>query len=333
MDAYIDFPNFCSYLSSMSHQNFQKCNDVLMGNCNLFFTFGKEELSRAKKEVQKNFQLWLRTATKNRNGNQNTFGVSFPPRPIRGDLHDSFTHEQLSSIYMIDGEHVKEWADTRCLLIAKKGEELNTIKNLQIANAFIPSKQFRIRDLVDWTVFGDNSSPCSDILFVDRYVFAQSDHEYTVNSYALIEQLCKRANNTTINIVFFTLKSFKDEVQQNHDIPTPTIIRNLKTKLKERIGIEPNITFVFIPDKDQHDRTIFTNYKMYTSGDSYKYFRDGANVSLCTYGEWMYVNSLYDMDNLNNAKAFVADLQEIVDKVKSGLMSIVGDKKCRFLRF
>jgi len=41
---------------------------------------------------------------------------------------------------------------------------------------------------------------------------------------------------------------------------------------------------------------------------------------------------LYDMDNLNNAKAFVADLQKIVDKVNTGLMSIVGDKKCRFLK-
>lgn len=333
MDAYIDFQNFCSYLSSMSNQDFQKCNEVLLSNCDIFFTFEKGQMLKTKKEVQKRFQHWITTATTNRKGRQNKWECDFPPRPLNNNIHDSFTHEQLSSIYMLEGEHVKEWADSGCLLIAKKGEELNTIKNLQIANAFIPTKQFRIRDLVDWSIFGDNSSPCTDILFVDRYVFAQSDHEYTVNSYALIEQLCKWAKNTTVNIVFFTLQSFKDEAQQNHNIPTPTIIRNLKAKLKDRIGIEPNITFVFMPDKDQHDRTIFTNYKMYTSGDSYKYFKDGANVSLCTYGEWMYVNSLCDMDNLNNAKAFVADLQKIVDKVKTGLMSIIGDKKCRFLKF
>lgn len=333
MDAYIDFPNFCSYLSSMSNQDFAICNEVLLGNFNLYFTFGKEELSRSKKEIQKNFQLWLKTATKNRNGNRYEWNISFPPRPIKKDIHDGFTETQLSSVYMVDGDNVKAWADAGCLLVAKKGEELTTLKKLQIANTFNPTKQFRIRELTNWSIFGDNSSPCTDILLVDRYVFAQSDHEYTVNSYALIEQLCKRAKNTTINIVFFTLKSFKDEVQQNHDIPTLTIIRNLKTKLKERIGIEPNITFVFIPDKSKHDRTIFTNYKLYTSGDSFKYFKDGVNVSLCTYGEWMYINSLLDTDNLNNAKAFIADLQEIVDKVKTGLMSIVGDKKCRFLRF
>lgn len=333
MDAYIDFPNFCSYLSSMSNQDFQKCNEVLMGNCNLYFTFAKEELSRAKKEVQKNFQLWLRTATKNRNGNQNAFGVSFPPRPIREDLHDSFTHEQLFSIYMLEGEHVKEWADSGCLLIAKKGEELNTIKNLQIASVFVPSTWFSIRGMTDWSVFGDNSSPCTDIILGDRYIFAQSDYEYNVNCYALIEQLCKWAKNTTINLVFFTLKGYKDESQQNHDIPTATIIRNLKAKLKDSIGIEPNITIVLISPNDLHDRAIFTNYKMYTSGDSFTYFKDGENVALCSNGDWMYVNSLYDMNNLKNAKAFISRLQEIVNEKKTGLMSIIGDKKCRFLKF
>ncbi len=333
MDAYIDFPNFCSYLSSMSNQDFQKCNEVLMGNFNLYFTFGKEELSRAKKKIQKNFQIWLKTATKNRNGNHNEWEFNFPPRPIRKDMHDAFTLEQLSSIYFLDGDHVKEWADSGCILIAKKGEELKVIKSLQIANAFIPSKQFSIRSMVDWSVFGDNSSPCTDILFVDRYVFAQSDHEYNVNSYALVEQLCKWAKNTTVNIVFFTLKSYKDETQPSRDIPTQTIARNLKARLKDTIGIEPNITIVFISNKDQHDRTIFTNYKMYTSGDSYKYFKNGENVSLCSNGDWMYINSLMDMDNMKNAKAFVAELQKIVDKASSGVMSIVGDKKCRFLKF
>lgn len=332
MNAYIDLSNFCSYLSSMSNQDFSKCNEVLLGNFNLYFTFGKDELSRTKKEIQKNFQLWLKTATKNRNGNHNEWGAQFPPRPIKKDLHDRFSKEQLSSIYFLDGDHIKEWADLGCLLIAIKGEELKVLNNLRIANAFNPTKQFRIRDLVDWSVFGDNCSPCTDILFVDRYAFAQSDHEYIINSYALIEQLCKWAKNTTVNIVFFTLKDYKDEAQQRHDIPAPTIIRNLKTKLKDSIGVEPNITFVFIPDKDQHDRTIFTNYKLFTSGDSYKYFKDGANVSLCTYGEWMYINSLFDSDNMKNAEAFVSDLQKLVDKVKPGLMSIVGDKKCRFLK-
>ena len=70
-----------------------------------------------------------------------------------------------------------------------------------------------------------------------------------------------------------------------------------------------------------------------TSGDSFKYFKDGANVSLCTHGEWMYISSLHDVDNLQNAKDLIHDLQAVIDKVKSGLMSIQGDKMSFFLKF
>ena len=104
-------------------------------------------------------------------------------------------------------------------------------------------------------------------------------------------------------------------------------------KLKNKIAAKPNITFVVLPGQEQHDRTIFTNYKMFTSGDSFKYFKDGANVSLCTHGEWMYISSLHDADNHQNGKDFISDLQAVIDKVKGGLMSIIGDRKSFFLHF
>lgn len=332
MDAYIDFPNFCSYLSSMSNQDFVKCNEALLAGFNLYFTFDKKEMLNAKKEVKRNFEQWSRLATRNRNGKKNDWNISFPPRPISEDTHASFNKEQLSSVYMIDGENVHKWAETGCLLIAEKGKELDIIKNLQIAEAFNPTKQFRIRSMSDWSAFGKNSSPCTDIILVDQYVFSQSELEYEVNSYALLEQLCKWAKDTAINIVIFTLNEYKDGNSRS-SVPFNTIKRKLKERLKDQIGIEPNITFVVLPGQEQHDRTILTNYKMYTSGDSFKYFRDGANVSLCTHGEWMYISSLHDIDNLQNAKEFVTDLQKVIDKVKGGLMSIIGDKKSFFLNF
>lgn len=332
MDAYIDFPNFCSYLMSMSNQDFVKCNEALLGSFNLYFTFDKSEILKAKKEVKKNFDIWSRSATRNRNGKKNDWKINFPPRPVNNSIHETFTEEQLSSIYMIDGENVTQWANKGCLLIAEKGKELDTIKKLQIADAFNPTKQFRIRSMVDWSTFGDNSSPCTDIILVDQYVFSQSEYEYDVNSYALLEQLCKWAKGATVNIVIFTLKDYKD-VNSYYPVPFVSITRNLKQKLGELIGAEPNITFVVLPGQEQHDRTILTNYKMYTSGDSFKYFKDGTNVSLCTHGEWMYISSLHDLDNFQNAKEFISDLQDVIDKVKGGLMSIQGDKKSFYLRF
>ena len=128
------------------------------------------------------------------------------------------------------------------------------------------------------------------------------------------------------------MNEYKDGTSRSQ-VPFTTIKRKLKEKLKENIGAEPNITFVVLPGQEQHDRTIFTNYKMFTSGDSFKYFKDGANVSLCTHGEWMYISSLHDVDNHQNGKDFISDLQTVIDKVKGGLMSIIGDRKSFFLHF
>lgn len=317
---------------SMSNQDFAKCNEALLGAFNLYFTFDKSELLKAKKEVKRNFEIWSRSATRNRNGKKRDWKINFPPRPVNNSIQETFTEEQLSSIYMIDGDNVADWANTGCLLIAVKGKELDIIKKLQIAGAFNPTKQFRIRSMSDWSTFGYNSSPCTDIILVDQYIFSQSEYEYDVNSYALLEQLSKWAKATTINIVIFTLKNYKDG-NTYYDVPFNSISRELKKKLGELIGTEPNITFVVLPGQEQHDRTILTNYKMYTSGDSFKYFRDGTNVSLCTHGEWMYISSLHDVDNLQNAKDFISDLQDVINKVKDRLLSIQGDQKSYFLKF
>lgn len=316
----------------MSNHDFVKCNEVLLSAFNLCFTFDKSDIQKAKKEVRHNFDLWLKTATKNRNGKKNDWNIEFPQRPVHKSFHASFSTDMLSSIYMLDGEDVKEWAETGCLLVAEKGKELETIKKLQICNTFIPTKQFRIRDMSDWTILGENSTPCTDIIIVDQYLFSQSELEYELNSYSLVGELCKWAKSTPINIVFFTLKEYKDG-EQYQDVPFRTIERKLKDNLYQQIGMEPNITFVILPAQKQHDRTILTNYKMYTSGDSFKYFKDGANVSLCTHGEWMYISSLYDDGVLQNAQDFICDLQKIIDDVKGGLMSIRGDKKSFFLKF
>lgn len=88
-----------------------------------------------------------------------------------------------------------------------------------------------------------------------------------------------------------------------------------------------------MPAKVKHDRTILTNYKMYTSGDSFKYFRDGKNVALCTHGDWLYINSLHKKGNLQNAKDYIHDLQDIIDSLKNRLDTIMGDKKSHFLKF
>ena len=339
MDAYIDFPNFCSYLCSMSNQDFRECNDALLKNFNLNFTFDKSKLANAKKEIKNRFNQWSTTATKSRNGRENTWNVTFPPRPVSPNAEESFTSEQLSSVYMIDGDGVETWAKKHCLLVAQPGGELELMKNLRIDNDFEGTKQYSIRSMRDWSTIENNTSPCTDIIIVDQYIFAQADYMYGINSYALLEALCRSAKETSINIVIFTLdrcKNGKEKDGRDHyeDIPFKPIMRGIKEKIKNIVGEEPNVTFVKISSQDKHDRTIVTNYKMFTSGDSFKYFKeDGTNVSLCTHGDWLYISSLYKNINRDNVRTFINDLQEIVDQAKMRADRILGDEKSLFLKF
>ena len=132
-----------------------------------------------------------------------------------------------------------------------------------------------------------------------------------------------------INLIIFT-KIKWTTIDGDASIPYVRIIKKIKELIKNEIGVEPNVTFVFI-NKDEHDRTILTNYKMFISGDSFKYFNiDGDNI---TKGQWMHIENLYDDINHKQAKMFLLDLQNIIDSVKNRCNAIVGDKKSLFLNF
>lgn len=332
MDAYIDLQNFCTYLSSMSHQDFQEINNVLLANFDLKFTFTQQDLLRtAKKDIKRNFETWIRFATKNRNGRGNEWNVAYPARPVDDSIF-RVEPPRLSALYMLSGDEISQIAEKGCLLIARNGDELDILRNLRVNDKFIPTKKYRIRDMHDWSIVRENASPCTDIIIVDQYLFLQQEIEYEDNVYSILDNLCRWTNGYPINIVFFAFNAGVDS-GVSYSVPVPTIIRNLKERLERLTGTVPNITFVKLPAHMQHDRTIVTNYKMITSGDSFKYFRGGSNISMCSHGEWMDVSSFYDVDVFSNALAFLDDIQVILDDAKKRLMDIQGDKKSNYLRF
>ena len=115
------------------------------------------------------------------------------------------------------------------------------------------------------------------------------------------------------------------------DVPFMTIERQLKSRISAISGVEPKLTFVKLPSGKEHDRTIITNYKMFDSGDSFKYFNDkGENMS---HGRWFHVHTHGDKETREQAIAYLQDLQKLVDGLKDGLSSITGDKKSNFLKF
>lgn len=337
MDIYIDFPNFCSYLSSMSHRDFKEVNEIMMASCDLKFTFDQSKMAMVKKDIKNKFQIWLTGATKNRHGRSNEWNVLYPQRPIDRNNFLKADPQKLSSIYLISGEDADKESHVGCLLIADGNNDIDIIKNLQVANRFIPTKKYRIRDMTNWSNIGNNSSPCTDIIIVDQYLFLQEEIYFEKNAYAILEELSKWAKNEILNIVIFCFFEGCYKDSSNHrvpyQIPSPSIQRAIKKKIENVVGVEPNLTLVKLPQFCQHDRTIFSNYKMFTSGDSFTYFKGDDNISMCSHGEWMHVDSLIDNDNYNNAFSFISDLQDVVNDAQKHLGSIIGDKQCNYLLF
>lgn len=333
MNVYIDLPNLRAYAKQGGSQNFKACTDMLRQNFNLYFTFKKEAILREKKQSMASIMNLMRQLTSNR-GSSDEFewGTMFPERPLKEDVYNTMSKEQLLSVYLLDDPNIDTILKHGCLLFAAEGSEIKVLSNLLIDDndKLLPTKKYNQRSMKDWSLIEKNASPCTDIIIVDQYLFAQSDLLYEYNAYKIIENLARWNNGRPLNIVIFTFSRYKDNSSWI-SVPFPTIERQLKAKLKEQTGGDHNITFVILPESREHDRYIITNYKMFDSGDSFKYFNaKGENISN---GRWFHVNTHGDKENRELSLAAITDLQAIINEVKSGLNSIIGDKKSNFLTF
>lgn len=332
MKAYIDFENFCSYLSSMSSQEFNACNETLRENFDIMFSFDPKVLTNAKKEIKRRYGIWSTKATTNRNGKRIEWKVENPCHSCSSIDEKQFAVEDLMALYMLDCESAEKLAKQGCMLIATKGQELEVLKNLQIDSRFIPTMMYRIREMKDWQVVSNAATPCSDIILVDRYIFTKTEPEIKLNLVSLLKELSRENCGSNLNIVIFTEATYHDKAAGYINVPFPTMSRIIKEELKGANGTKPNVTFVIFK-QEKHDRTILSNYRMIVSGDTFNFFKEGDNISLCTYGDWMFISSLSDTRNMDNAKSYLQDLQQIVDNAKRRLNDIQGDKKSNFLHF
>ena len=319
MNVYFDLPNLRSYAKAGGNPHFMPCTDMMRQNFNIHFNFDKSALSKEKKQSQQSIMTVLKQLTRNRGNSESLiWNESFPSRPLDANLYSSMTNEQLTSLYFLDDENIEEMVQHGCLLFASEGNEIKALESLLIEGRVLPTKTYNIRKMSNWKIIEDNTSPCTDIIIIDPYLFAQSDILYEFNSYQIIEHLSK-VNNYEVNVVIFTSKGN----------PFSTIDR----QIKEKIGHKLSLTFVIIPEGKfkEHDRTIITNYKMFDSGDSFTYFNDkGENLS---HGKWLHVNSCGDKDIRELSLQYIKELQLLIDERKSGLNSIIGDKKSNLLNF
>ena len=324
MVVYFDKRNILSFIRSARDRKFEDCMRMIQQFCEIKMTFPRSSVDSMNEIDRTDFMQWLNTLA---DGYSREFSwdCHFPPVPFERNSLTKKKH--YSSVYCLEQQtKLKE-----CLLIANEGEELSKLSTL-----FIKSNQYTsnvFRHILKWGDLNKYSSPCTDIIIVDKFLFSRPNL-YNSNIYELIRTLCERAENNQINIVIFTLKEVYDKISKTTFVPDWNVIYNKIRKCVGKRTPRPNVTFVTAGNNklDEHDRTIFTNYKTFASGDSFNYFDEQGNR--ITNGRWFHAHSLVNDEAELDAIDFIDDMQSIITDLKN-LNSdlIMKDKVSNFLFF
>lgn len=361
MKLYIDLEHLKSLAKSVIGDS--EMNRLIRENLDIYYTFDKTDLSNpAKVKRQKKIDIdnWHKNLSTGRNGKQIYYNSSIPLTESILETHNikDFPQEDLQSIFFIKENTILP----KGLLSCELGNELSTLRSLLINDKCIPAKIYYTRpeekeEIHKWDIIARNVSPCTDIIINDLYMFTQkqSDCEYESNSYKLIEELCEQSKGVCLNIVIITRKCYyNDEKIKKQDgiyeskaveyqIPIASIKRRLKEITKEVTGQEANITIIAQENDHRvrriHDRAIFTNYKLFLSGDSFKYYKDetkdgNTTTTFESRGIWLGVCSLFDDEHIKIAKRFLKDVQDIVNESEKRIGCIIdGERMSNFLLF
>lgn len=335
MDVYFDKPNLKSYVSSSANSAFADCNRMLINKFDIKFNFAKEDLAKKdgdEKDEYKDVRQWITIMNDGFKGTI-SWNEKHPTRPLKSNTHTLFTRKQLSSVYLIDDGRIQQIEEYGLLLFGRVGREVEVLSSLMIPDTdygFV--KQIPIKGMENWQDIRKYTSPCSDIILVDQYLFSFAEL-YEVNVCSLIKEICSQAKDAKVNIVIMTLPQCYDKRTKTSFEPD---WESIKTRIKQLVeantGKKPNVTFVLSSNLGEHDRTIFTNYKSIESGDTFNYFDSAWKV--ISSGRHLEIFSLADREFYANSMQFVSDMQTVIDNVKRlNTDNIKGDKKCNYLNF
>lgn len=327
MNVYIDKSNLLSVIHSVNHDKYNDCMRMLKDNYDIFLTFSKNEIDG---EDKKDILLWLTRMAEGINRKEHIkWGCDFPKRPLDTS---TFTPSELSSVYCLSKDKdskLESRINEGNLIIACEGQEIEKLSSL-----FFDSYQYTrniFHKVKSWEDLNQYTSPCTDIIITDMYLFSNPEL-YQRNIYSLIRVLGKKKAH--INIVIFTLKSQYNKESKIAFEPDWDSIYTKIRKCADKYS-SFNVTFVTASKEtlEEHDRTIFTNYKSFASGDSYNYFDTNGNK--ITNGRHLHVHSHADNDNEEDSIKFLEDMQNIIDSISklNNSSLIKKDKKSNFLKF
>lgn len=271
--------------------------------------FPKEELLEDSDENEM-IKDWMKSCTDGFDTESWHWGCVFPLRPIKSNVAKTFTPLQHSAVYLINDEKLSLLKDKHQYLVSDFGEEIEVLAQLWFDDRQYTKNIFPILD--SWAKLMDYQSPCSDIIICDQYII-MNENLLDFNLYELLLQLCYSSAQSKMNIVIFTLK----ESNGRRCVDCNILKNKIQKILEEKTGLKPNVAIITGSSQKlgEHDRTIFTNYKLYNSGDSFNYF--DSKGSKITDGRFFHVHSLVSKDNESTACHFLKDMQILYDNIKN----------------
>lgn len=326
MELYIDKENIESFIANRDHGLYNDCLKTMQKQLNTYFNFTKEELLS-----NEGLMAWFKffTSGVGHNNKQDFNSAPFPSRPLKSNTYNSFSKEQLSSIYLVNDERLEVLKDKGAVLIGGPGEEFDIFNHIFLFNNdYIFEKRLKIGspEFSKWSDLEKYACCVSDILFVDAYILSIPDD--IDNNLIPFLQSTVAKSKCKVNIVLYVNY---DQVNISYS--------DLSSKIRKSIeaitGISPNFTLIKVRDQRdvetyaEHDRTVFTNYTRVYSGDTYNYFRsDGKKKSK---GREINLSSLANSENHKLALELINDIQKNLDELPAEAAE--GDKKSNFLNF
>lgn len=343
MRLYIDKPNLISFLDSRRDVEYMDiyadCERMIRRQLAVQYNFPKDQCNDGGK-----LQAWFLNATNGCGYNEasdifaNTENAVYPPRPLKGTFYNQASRDQLSSVYLID-TNVEAIKKSHTVLIGGIGEEISTLKRLFCKNDYDFNCKYLLLDKEAFKHWGQLENdghimPTTDILIGDRYVFGgEKDIEDSLleqNLYSIL-RLFGAKKSAKINLVIFSIGKRDRALWESR-------LNRIKKCLSHPKG-SVNVTLVFYA-KDingryshiPHDRFIITNYRLFTSGDSFCYFNShNENISN---GSFLQVDSLVKYENRIIVDSMLEWLQQLYNSIKrlNNDMLIIGDKESSLLQ-
>lgn len=326
MNVYFDLENVGAFIEQKDHKLYGDCLKTMQRQLDVFFNFKKEELIK-----NETLMAWFKFFTSNvgQSNKQKFLEEKFPERPLKSNTYLSFDRTQLSSMYLIHDEKVEVLKNMGAVLVGSPGEEINIFHQLFLLNEdykFNKKMEIASAELSCWNDLGKFSLATSDILFIDPYILSSMELIRT-NLLPLIQNLVSKSR-CKVNLVFYVN-------QNNIDASYSDISKAIRKAVSTVTGKNPNLTIVrYVDQRDvssfaEHDRTIFTNYTRYYSGDTFNYFKpDGTKL---TKGRELHITSMAAMENHGLSLSLIASIQANINALPAD--SVDGDKKSNFLNF